>query len=48
MLHVDLVGPTEPSIKNEVHALMIRDEATDFPMACGLTDKACDTVTDAF
>ena len=39
-VHADLVGPTRPTLHNEVFALVTRDEGTDFPAHVHNMDQA--------
>ena len=47
-IHMDLVGPTEPSIHNERYLLVARDEFSDFPVVAGLKTKEPEEVWSKF
>ena len=47
-IHCDLIGPTAPSLHDEVYALITRDEATGCPAARPLKNKTAEAVAEAF
>jgi hypothetical protein len=48
MVHLDLVGPTEPSYKHERYLLVARDDASGKPSCAGLVTKESGDTWNAF
>ncbi|CAK0821170.1 unnamed protein product, partial [Prorocentrum cordatum] len=46
--HCDLVGPTAPSLHDEVCAMVTRDDATDYPAARGLRTRTSEETAEKF
>ena len=47
-VHLDLLGPTRPSVKNEIYLLCARDDASGKPNVSGLKDKSAEEVWEGF
>ena len=47
-IHGDLVGPTKPSINDEVYAFVTRDDATGYPATRALKTKQAEETAKAF
>jgi hypothetical protein len=38
-LHIDLMGPTKPTIHEQMYLLVARDDATDYPYVAAIPSK---------